>query len=132
MDATEREIECNYPIAGLARRGAEEGAEKSDLALRDSLGIVRIGEEQLVAVRVFDNHGVVAPPAIPDRCAPVLEFDPERLQRRQVDRDEDAAAPGLFGLLAVEEDFAILAVDLTDKNLSVLRVAVAFDEAEFF
>jgi hypothetical protein len=49
-----------------------------------------------------------------------------------VDRDEDAAAAGLFGLLAVKDDFAILAVDLTDEDLPFLLVAEPLGEAELF
>src|SRR5665213_3049561 len=66
---------------------------------------VRIGEEQLIAVRVFNNHRVIAPPDIQDRRALLLEFGPQRLQQNNIDRNEDAAAPDLFRLLSVEEDF---------------------------
>src|ERR1700722_5780913 len=94
--------------------------------------VLRVGEEQLVAVRIFDDHRVITPPAILDRRTAALEFCPERLQRFDVYGDEDAALPVFLGLLAIEEDFAILAVDLSDEDLPILFVAGGFGEAELF
>ena len=112
--------------------GSQQRRTLANRMIRSLSRIVRIGKEQFVAIGVFDNHRVITPPAIPDRRSPPLEFGPQRLQQSQVDRDKDAAAPNLFGLLAVEDDFAVLAVDLTDEDLPFPLVAEPLGEAELF
>ena len=71
-------------------------------ANRDSLELLR------------DGARVILAPGEDAKTVRFIEFDPQRLKRLQVDRDEDAAAAVLLGLLAVKDDLAILAIDLSD------------------
>jgi hypothetical protein len=93
---------------------------------------LRIREEQFIAVGVFDNHRVITPPAILDRRAPLLEFGSECLQHPYLQRNEHAATPGLFGLLAAEEDFAILTIHLSDEDFPLLFIEGPLGKTELF
>jgi hypothetical protein len=101
--------------------------------------LVRIVEEELIAVGIIDNQKPVAPPAVLDRSAFGFEFSPQRIQGRDrgllglrldVQGDEHQPFADLLGPLAAEDERAAPPVHLGDERLAVLLEAPGAREAE--
>src|SRR6266481_5690988 len=77
--------------------------------------LVRIVEEELIAVGIVDHQEPVAPPAVLDRSAPGFEFCPQRIEGRDrglmglrldVEGDEHQPFADFFGPLAGKDERA--------------------------
>jgi len=91
--------------------------------------VVRIVEEELVAVGVIDDQETVAPPALFERNAPGLEFCAQLIQRSgsgfgcwwlDVEGDEQQAFADLLRPGFGQDNRTALAVDLRHVGFAVL------------
>ena len=101
--------------------------------------LVRIVEEELIAVGIIDHQKPVAPPAVLDRSALGFELSPQRIEGRDrglvglrldVQGDEHQPFADLLGPLAGKDERAALPLHLGDERLAVLLEAPGDREAE--
>src|SRR5437899_3771871 len=101
--------------------------------------LVRIVEEELIAVGIIDHQEPVAPPAFLDRSALAFEISPQRIEGRHrglvglrldVQGDEHQPSAELLGPLAGKDERAALPLHLGDERLAVLLEAPGAREAE--
>src|SRR5258708_5160671 len=110
----------------------------SSLSLAGS-SLVRIVEEELIAVGIIDHQEPVTPPAVLDRSALGFELSPQRIEGRDrglvglrldVQGDEHQPFADLLGPLAGKDERAALPLHLGDERLAVLLEAPGAREAE--
>src|SRR6266568_174846 len=83
----------------------------------------RIGEVELVAVRVRNDHEPVAPlPVLHIHAAP-LQLRAQGIQHADIERDEHQALAHFTGPLRRENELATLPVDLRDPRFSLLLIS---------
>ena len=109
-----RHVESARPSARLLRVRRDEGAGGKRR---------RIGEVELVAVRVRDDHEPVAPlPVLYIHAAP-FQFRPQGIQHADIERDEHQALANFIGPLRRENELAALPVDLRDPRFPLLLIS---------
>src|ERR1700730_14668492 len=101
--------------------------------------LVRIVEEELIAVGIIDHQEPVAPRTLLDRNALSLEFPAQRVQRGDrglarlrldVQRNEHQPLANLLRPRVGQDKRAALSVDLGDTRSAVLVVAPGTREAK--
>jgi putative ABC transport system permease protein len=90
----------------------------------------RIGEVELVAVRVRDDHEPVAPlPVLHIHAAP-FQLRAQGIQHADIERDEHQALAHFIGPLRRENELAALPVDLRDPRFPLLLISPRLREPE--
>src|SRR5271165_2656512 len=136
-----RAMELQRHSAAVVARPGEARLDDyaSSLTIFPECSLVRIVEEELIAVGIIDHQKPVAPRTLLDRNALGLEFRAQRVQRsdcglarRRLDvhGDEHQPLANLLRPRVGQDERAALPVDLCDIRYAVLVVAPGAREAE--
>src|SRR6187455_550203 len=117
-------------MSNAAIRDAPPGTLARYHVSRGLARLVRIGEPELVAVGVLDDHQSLAPPAVLERHALRQQVGAQRVVLRRAEAEIDRALARLVRRLRMEQEAAVVAADPGRRRSARLLVTPVHPEAE--